>query len=122
MEMALSPAATKYAVLTTACLGSPGGVEHRVRHDRASCVCTLGASVGIGSRHWSVRRVRRPPLICSSPPPPVTVTEPPPSSVPDTGAGPHDALHCCTVKLSLTAVIDQGPSNGPSAWAERAQR
>jgi hypothetical protein len=51
----------------------------------------------------------------------VTVTEPPPISVPDTGAGPHAALHCCTVKLSLTPVIDQAPSKGPSAWAARAQ-
>src|ERR1700722_15086601 len=122
MEMALSPAAAKYAVLTTACLGSPGGVEHRVRHDRASWVCTLRASVGIGSRHWSVLSARRPPVICSSPPPPVTVTGPPPSMVPDTGAGPHAALHSCTVKFSLTADIDHAPSNGPSARAERPQR
>src|ERR1700679_1915127 len=105
--MALSPAATKYAVLTTACRGSPGGVEHRVRQERASWVWTLRARVGIWSRHWSVRSARRPPLIWSSPPPPVTVTDPPPISVPETGAGPQAALHCCTVKLSLTAVIDQ---------------
>jgi hypothetical protein len=43
-------------------------------------------------------------------------------SVPDTGAGPHAALHCCTVKLSLTAVIDQEPSKGPSARAIPVQK
>jgi hypothetical protein len=42
-------------------------------------------------------------------------------SVPETGAGPHGALHSCTVKLSLTAVIDHAPSYGPSARAVRAE-
>ena len=101
--------ATKYAVLTTACRGSAVGVAHRVRHEVPSCECTLRASVGKGSMHWSVRRTRAP-AMTSSPPLPVTVTGPPGTAVPDTGGGPQAELHCCTVKLSETDVMFQAPS------------
>ena len=67
-----------------------------MRQERASDEWTLRASVGIGSRHWSVRKVRAP-LMTSSPPLGVMVTGPPGIMVRDTGAGPQAAFHCWTL-------------------------
>ena len=91
----VSPEA-KNAVFIVAWRGSDAGVWQRVRHEDASDECTLRARVGRGSRHWSVRRGRRPEMT-SSPPLPVIVTRPPGTAMPETGAGPHAELHSWTV-------------------------
>src|SRR5579859_3179958 len=118
MEIESSPGAMKYAVFTTAWRASVGGVAQRVRQERPSWVCAPRARVGIASRHWSVRRAREP-VIASSPLSPRTVTRPPSNIVRETGAGPQDALHSWTVKVSLIGERFQAPSYGPAAAAVR---
>src|ERR1700733_2144733 len=100
----------KYAVLIIARRGSLGGVAHRVRHDRPVVEWASLAKVGIPSRHPSVRSVRLPPSIANSLPSARSRTTPPGCAVPVTGAGPQGALHCWTVKVSVTALMFHEPS------------
>jgi hypothetical protein len=79
-------------VFTTARRESVAGIEHLVRQERASWVCTSRSKVGIVSMHWSVRKVRCPEM-ASSPSADRMVIGPPVHIVPDFGAGPQGALH-----------------------------